>query len=172
MVNHQIVFLVIISVVALQRLLEIRKSKRHQKLLLTQGGKEHAPNHYKMMVFMHTAWFGAMISEVFYFQRPFNLTQFKIAFVVMLMGNWLRFESMRTLGNRWTVRILTLPNTTPISTGIYRYVRHPIYLGVALELAAIPLLQGAYLTSIIFTILNLALMAIRIPAEQRALSSC
>ena len=169
MVTHQIIFLSIVVIVAIQRLFELRKSKRHERLLLAQGGKEHSPAHYKFIVLMHITWFLSMLFEVFYFKRVFNPIEFKVAFIVMLIGNWIRFESMRTLGTRWTTRIFTIPGAAPISSGIYQYLRHPIYVGVALEIAAVPLLNNAYMTSIIFSILNLCLMSVRIPAEQRAL---
>jgi methyltransferase len=76
---------------------------------------------------------------------------------------------MRALGDRWTVRIVTLPKAQPVTSGIYKYFRHPIYLGVSLELAGIPLLHSAYVTAILFSVLNRLVLRIRIREEEKAL---
>jgi methyltransferase len=89
--------------------------------------------------------------------------------LIFVIGQSLRYAAIRTLGRRWTVRIVTLPDAPLVRSGIYRYLRHPNYLGVALEIAAVPLLHTAYLTAILFTLANACLLAVRIRAEERAL---
>jgi methyltransferase len=167
----QIIFLCILALVGVQRLTELVRSKRNERALLAQGGREHAPGHYIVMVLIHAGWFVSMLVEVFWFKRPFYPWLFGVAMAFMLLGNWLRFSSMKALGPRWTVRIFTLPDSSPVTTGIYRYVRHPIYLGVIFELAAIPLLHTAYVTSIVFSIANAFLLKKRIYEEERALKA-
>jgi len=93
-----------------------------------------------------------------------------LALSIFLLGQVLRYAAIRTLDWRWTVRIMTLPDAPPIEAGVYRYIRHPNYLGVILEIAAAPLLHTAYLTSIVFTLANAGLLIARIRAEERALN--
>lgn len=165
----QKLFLAIITIIAIQRLLELIKSNKHRKLLLASGGVEYASEHYKYMVLLHISWFVCLFLEVYVLKRPFYIWLFAIALVGVLAGNTLRYLSMRTLGVRWNTRIIILPGKAPIHTGLYRYLRHPIYVGVCLELACIPLLHTAYLTAIIFTFLNALLLRTRIREEEKAL---
>ncbi|MEI6805031.1 MAG: isoprenylcysteine carboxylmethyltransferase family protein [Myxococcaceae bacterium] len=166
---QDVIFFAIVLAVAILRIFELMKSNRHRKILLTQGGVEHASGHYKYMVLLHTAWFISMLFEVICLKRPFYFWLFSMALAGTFLGNILRYVSMNTLGVRWNTRIIILPGKAPIQTGIYRYFRHPIYIGVCLELACIPLLHTAYLTAIIFTILNLVLLKTRIREEEKAL---
>lgn len=165
----QIAFFALVAFVAFLRLSEVLKSNSHERKLLQMGGREHAPRHYIVMVAMHTLWFVSMVAEVYFLDRPFYLWLFILALVFTSLGMTLRYLSMQALGVRWTVRIFTLPGTEPVTLGIYRYVRHPIYLGVILELAAIPLLHTALLTSIVFSIANGFLLRVRIREEEKAL---
>jgi methyltransferase len=110
-----------------------------------------------------------MIVEVVGLARPFVPVLAAGALLILVIGQSLRYAAIRTLGWRWTVRIMTLPDAPLIRSGIYRYLRHPNYLGVALEIAAVPLLHTAYLTAVLFTLANACLLAVRIRAEERAL---
>lgn len=165
----QLVFIGIVIVLAVQRLLELRLSRRNEARILAQGGREHTPEHFGVMKALHTSWFLAMIAEVVWLDRPFIPLLSACALIVVVVGQSLRYTAIRTLGWRWTVRIMTLPDAPPISRGIYRYVRHPNYVGVILEIAAVPLLHTAYLTAIFFTLANASLLIVRIRAEERAL---
>ena len=164
-------FAFIIFVIAIQRFFELKKSRRHESDLKKQGGLEHAPGHFYIMVSIHTAWFISMYLEVYILNRPFYLSLFMIAACFALLGNWLRYQSMKDLGPRWTVRIITIANHEPVTTGIYKYLRHPIYLGVILEIAFIPLLHTAYLTAIFFSLANAILLKKRIYEEEKALNT-
>ena len=166
----KLVFLIIIFAVIIQRILEIFKSRKNVSVLKKQGAIEHASGHFRIMLLLHTSWFIAMIAEVFILERPFIPLLFSLALIFSVLGNWLRYQSMLALGTRWTIRIYTLPNANSISSGIYKHVKHPIYLGVILEIAFIPLLHTAFLTSIFFTIANAALLTKRIHEEEKALS--
>ena len=163
------IFLLLVLLLGVQRLAELRLSARHERRILTLGGREHAPGQFKVMRWMHTAWFLAMIAEVFGLQRLFHPTQALAASLGFLAGQGLRYAAIRTLGERWTVRVMTLPGAKPVSRGVYRYIRHPNYLGVMLEIVAVPLLHNAYLTAIFFSIANALLLAWRIRTEETAL---
>ena len=162
-------FLLLLVALGVQRLMELRLSARHERRILELGGREHAPGQFRVMRLLHIAWFLAIIAEVFGLQRPFVPALALMSSLVFLAGQALRYGAIRTLGERWTVRVMTLPGTKPISGGIYRYIRHPNYLGVILEIGAVPLLHGAYLTAISFSIANALLLAWRIQTEEAAL---
>ena len=164
-----VAFVAVLVVLALQRLFELRLSRRNEAHIRDQGGREHAPGHFGWMKLLHTSWFVAMMAEVWCLKRPFKPLLAAGAFIAFLTGQCLRYAAIRTLGPRWCVRIMTLPGVPPVTQGIYQYLRHPNYLGVILEIAAVPLLHGAYLTSILFSLANALLLRVRIRAEERAL---
>lgn len=163
------IFLLLLISLGAQRLIELRHSARNERRILEMGGREHAAGQFRVMRGLHTAWFLAMIAEVFGLQRQFHPALALAASLVFLAGQALRYAAIHTLGERWTVRVMTLPSIKPVSQGIYRYIRHPNYLGVVLEIGAVPLLHGAYLTTIIFSIANALLLTWRIQTEERAL---
>jgi methyltransferase len=170
MLTTKVVFLVIITAILLQRVLEMRLSQQNEARIIAQGGREHAAGHFWVMKLLHATWIFAMGIEVFWLDRPFIPGLAIVGFIGLLVGQSLRYAAILTLGNRWTVRVMTLPNAPAVNEGIYRYVRHPNYLGVILEIAAVPLIHTAYITSIFFTLANGLLLLARIRAEERALS--
>ena len=166
----QILFVGIVLALAAQRLFELRLSRRNEARILAQGGRKHAPEQFAAMKLLHATWFLAMVVEVVWLDRPFVLLLSLGALIVLAIGQSLRYAAMRALGWRWTVRIMTLPDRPPITHGIYRYLRHPNYLGVILEIASVPLLHTAVFTALFFSVANACLLAIRIRAEEKALS--
>ena len=122
--------------------------------------------HYPVMAGFHTLWLFACLVEASMSPVP-NLTLSVVALVFPAAGQT-RLLAMATLGERWTTRIIILPGHEPVTGGIFRFIRHPNYLGVFFEIAALPLVFGCFKTAIAFTIANLILMLVRIPAEERA----
>ena len=163
------IFLFLVLALGMQRLAELRLSSRNERHILDQGGKEYAPGQFRLMRFLHIAWFLAMLAEVFGLQRPFRPALAIIASLLFVAGQALRYAAITTLGERWTVRVMILPGAQPISTGIYRFIRHPNYLGVILEICAVPLLHNSYLTAILFSLANGLLLIWRIRSEEAAL---
>src|SRR5215208_5708463 len=163
------IFLFVVIVLGVQRLAELRRSARNERRILELGGHEHAPDQFRVMKFLHIAWFIAMLAEVFGLQRPFHPILALIASLAFLAGQVLRYAAIYTLGERWTVRVMVLPGAKPISRGIYCFIRHPNYLGVILEIGSVPLLHSAYLTAISFSIANALLLIWRIDTEETAL---
>jgi methyltransferase len=163
------IFFGFLGLLGLQRLLELRLSQRNEERIRRMGGVEHAPGHFKWMKFLHTSWFLAMIGEVILLKRPFRPALAGIAFLLASLGQALRYAAIQTLGPRWTVRILTLPESTLVHRGIYRYIQHPNYAGVVLEILSVPLLHSAYLTSILWSLMNGVILAIRVREEEKAL---
>lgn len=163
-------FFGLLLLLGVQRLLEMRRSARNERRLLAQGGREHAPRHFALIRLMHVAWFVAIVAEVLWFGRPFVWQWALPAALVVAIGQVLRYAAIRTLGERWTVRVMTPAVGEPVRHGIYRYLRHPNYLGVVLEIAAFPLLHSAWLTACVFSAINAMLLAFRIAQEERALA--
>ena len=162
-------FLGIVIAVIVQRLLEVRLSDRHRAEILQRGGKEHGDNLLGAVKVLQVSWWIAMIAEVWLCNRPFIPALAIVALSLTITGQVLRYLSMQVLEWRWTLPIMTLPNLPVVETGVYRYVRHPNWLGVILEIAFLPLIHSAYFTAISFSLANAWLMSRRIVTEEAAL---
>lgn len=162
-------FAALVIAVAAQRLLELRVSRRNEARLRACGARETAPRQLVWMKLVHGGWIAGMLLEVFALHRPFHLPLAVGALAVFALGQWLRAAARRALGERWTVRILTVPGEAVVVGGVFRRVRHPNYLGVALEIVALPLVHTAWITALVFTSLNAVVLWRRIHAEERAL---
>ena len=169
MTTSQAAFLVFVVLVALQRLAELRLSRRNESQLRQLGAREHAAGHFIAMQLLHTLWFVSIVLEVSLLRPPFQLWVSVLAAVCFGVGQCLRYAAIRALGVRWSVRIFTLPSAPPIARGIYRYLRHPNYLGVVLEIAALPLMHSAWRSAVVFSVANAVLLAVRIRKEEHAL---
>ena len=143
-----VAYVVLVLAVAVQRMLEVRVSKLNEAELRSRGGIEHAPEQMPVMIAVHSGWLVATLLEVLLLQRTFHGVTGFIALVAFSGGQALRLSAIQALGRRWTVKIITLPGEAPIDAGIFRYLRHPNYLGVILEIAALPLAHGAYLSGL------------------------
>src|SRR6185503_19450089 len=123
------------------------------------------------IVTLHAAWFAAMLLEVFAGRRKFHPRLAALALSLFAAGQALRLTAIRTLGWRWSTRVMSVPGPSgaPVQHGIYRYMRYPNYLGVELEILAAPLLHSAYLTSAVFGVANALLLRDRIRREEQAL---
>ena len=168
-VGARVLFTTLVAWVAAQRLWELRRSAENERALRALGAVEHAPEQMPVMRALHAMWLVSMIVEVWVLHRVAPLSVFVVATAVFVVGQTLRWAAMHALGVRWSVRILTLPHAPRVTSGMFRWLRHPNYLGVALELAALPLMGGAWITAIGASVLNAALMAWRVPVEERAL---
>ena len=162
------VFGILIAFVIAQRLVELRIARRNELWMKKQGAKEYGERHYIFMVLIHVSFFVSLIAEVFFVRRglspywPFFLAVF---ILVQLARVWV----IASLGKYWNTKIIVLPNIQVVAKGPFKYVRHPNYLIVTIELIVIPLIFQAYFTAIIFFVLNQVILAIRIPAEEKAL---
>ena len=137
--------------------------------MLELGGREFGEKHYPAIIVMHTTFFASLVVE-FYFRGAPLAPFWEIPFILFALGQVLRFWTRRTMGDRWTTRILVIQGERLIARGPFRYIQHPIYLAVVFELFSLPLIFGLYATCVVFTVWNaLMLLTIRIPAEARAL---
>ena len=166
-------FLGFVVALGVQRLFELHLSQRNERWMRQRGGREHAPETYYWIVTLHAAWFAAMLTEVFAGSRRFHPRLAALALSLFAAGQALRLTAIRTLGWRWSTRVMTVPGPAgaPVQHGIYRYLRHPNYLGVQLEILAAPLVHSAYLTSAVFGVANALLLRDRIRREEQALDA-
>ena len=155
----------ILAAVTVQRAAELVVSRNNTRKLMANGAIEVAPEHYPLIVAVHTAWLLSL--WVFGRDQPVHLVA--LAGYLGLQG--LRLWTLRTLGPRWTTRIIVLPRQPLVAAGPYRFLSHPNYAVVVGEIAVLPLVLGLPLLAACFTILNAAVLAIRIRAENRAISA-
>ena len=153
----------LIALVALQRLAELLHARRNTRALIARGGKETGAAHYPLFVLLHGGWLIAL----FVLTAPNPEPHWGwLALFAACQG--LRLWVLATLGPYWTTRIITVAGAPPVATGPYRYVRHPNYLIVALEIPALPLGLGLSVVGAVFGLLNVALLAYRISIEDAA----
>jgi len=163
-----VLFAIVISIVILQRLVELVVAKRNEKWMRSQGAIEAGSGHYPIMVAMHIAFFISLLAEVILLDRSLS-SMWIILLVIFLTAQVARIWCLTSLGNFWNTKIIILPGADVVQKGPYKWVRHPNYIIVTTELLVLPLIFGAYSTAIIFTLLNVWMLSVRIPAEEKAL---
>jgi methyltransferase len=154
---------IILALVTLQRLGELVLARRNTRMLLAQGAYEVAPGHYPLIVAVHATWLAAlwwMAPE-----KPVSWLLIELFLLLQIARLWV----LATLGTRWTTRIIILPGAPLVRRGPYRFLRHPNYAIVVAEIAVLPLAFGLRDIALLFTLLNAAVLAIRIRAEGAAL---
>jgi methyltransferase len=168
-IDSRVAFTVFVGLVAVQRLLELAVSRRNMRNLVARGGFEVGRAHYPWMVALHSSFLAACVAEVWLLPRPWRPTAAAGWLVVLVAAEVLRWWTLRSLGDRWTTRVVVVPGEQLVAAGPYRWLQHPNYLVVVLELVAIPMVHGAWLTAILFSCANLALLRRRIRVEEDAL---
>lgn len=161
------IFYFILILVIAQRLVELIIAKRNEKALLKKGAYEVGTAHYPFMILLHVSFFISLLIEVVYFNVIY--TPIWALLILFLFVQLVRVWCLISLGQFWNTKIMILPGANVVTKGPYKYIRHPNYLVVCLEIAILPLLFQAYFTAICFTILNLLILFVRIPLEERAL---
>ena len=168
--SSEVLYTVVIGLVVLQRLAELAVSRRNVRRLRARGGIEVGAAHYPWMVALHVAFLASCIAEPWLLDRPVRPFLSTGMLIVLAVGMGLRVWTLATLGDRWTTRVMVVPGEVPVTTGPYRFLKHPNYLAVVLEIFAIPMVHTAWLTATVFSILNAVMLRIRISAEELALN--
>jgi methyltransferase len=156
--------LLILVFVSLERLAELVHARCNTRRLLAQGGREVAPEHYPLIVALHSLWMGGL--WLFAWRHEPNMTW--LAAFATLQG--MRLWVLMTLGARWTTRIIVIPGETLVRKGPYRFMAHPNYAVVTGEIAVLPLAFGLWGFALIFSVLNALVLTIRVRAENSALA--
>jgi len=170
-VTSQLLFTALVLAVGVERLVELAVSKRHAAWAFSRGGEEFGRGHFPAMVALHTALLVGAMAEMWMLDRPFLPILGWAALVVVIASQSLRWWCIATLGRQWNTRVIVVPGLPLVSRGPYRLLRHPNYVAVVLEGAALPLVHSAWATAVGFTVLNAALLARRIQVEERALAT-
>jgi len=154
---------VLLYIVA-QRLGELVYANRNTERLLSEGGKEHGADHYQYFIFLHSAWLAiiALMVDPQYAIHPILLALF-------IGTQFLRFWTLASIGRWWTTRIISAPHFDRVKRGPYRFISHPNYLVVVLEIAIVPLMLGLPWVALVFSILNALLLRHRIAVENEIL---
>ena len=156
-------------VIIIQRMIELYIARRNRIWGFGLGAQEFGAGHYPLFFLLHIGWLigwlvesnlhSSVVSELWY-----------LWFSLFILGQGLRYWCMISLGKRWNTRILVIPGDEYICKGPYRFLSHPNYVAVAIELLSVPLIFGDIITGTIATLLNgVLLLCIRIPEERRAL---
>lgn len=162
-------FTVLVLTVGLERVAELVVSKRHAAWAFSRGGVERGRGHYVVMVVLHTALLVGAVAEVWLLDRPFLPALGWTMLVLVVASQGLRWWCIRTLGRQWNTRVIVVPGLPLVTRGPYRVLRHPNYVAVVVEGLALPLVHTAWVTAALFTVLNAALLAVRIRVEDAAL---
>jgi len=155
--------ILLVAFVTAQRLGELWLARRNTTALLARGGVELGAEHYPLIVALHTCWLGGL--WLLAGDQPLD-RMWLVAFILLQAA---RAWVILSLGARWTTRIIVVPGEAPVTNGPYRFLRHPNYVVVALELAVVPLALGLPVYALVFFLANLAVLSIRIRAENAAL---
>ena len=158
-----------VGLVGLQRLLELALSRRNERLLRARGAVERGRGHYPLIVALHVLWLLSTLIEGF-LRGPGLPAYWPIPLALFLLVQPLRYWAIFSLGQHWNTRILVVPGARLVRRGPYRYIKHPNYVVVGVEILTFPLIFGAWITALVFSILNAALLYVRIKEENRALA--
>lgn len=161
---------ILLSALAAQRLLETRLAARHERALARRGGRAVEGDLHASIVALHVGFFVLAAGEAL--AAPWARTGWWTvpALGVFALGQGLRLSAMVALRDRWTTRVWVVPGEPAVRRGPYRFLRHPNYVGVALELAAFPLAFGLVGTALVASAINGLLLARRVRVEERALA--
>lgn len=164
-----IALFVVTLTLSAQRMIELAISVRNRDRAIARGGVEYGANHFWMFATLHTLWIVGMYAETIFLQREVaSWWPLALSFAIVLQG--IRYWTIATLGEAWNTRIVVWPGMKRVTTGPYRWLRHPNYVIVCIELALIPFVFGCWITALVVTIANaIILLAVRIPEEERAL---
>jgi methyltransferase len=161
-------YVLLIAAVAVERFAELVVSQRNRKWSLARGGVEFGARHYPPMVVLHVSLLVGCLLEAAH--RPFLPALGWPMLAVVLAAQGLRWWCIATLGHQWNVRVVVIPDATRVTAGPYRFFSHPNYVAVVVEGIALPLVHTAWVTAVVFTVLNAFLLRTRIGVENAALA--
>lgn len=149
-------------------MMELRYSRRNERRLRAKGAVERGRGHYPAMVAIHALWLASTLVEGL-LRGPEIPAWWPLPFALFLLVQPLRYWAILALGENWNVRVLVVPGRKLVRSGPYRYVPHPNYVVVAVEVLTLPLVFGAWTTALVFSVLNAVFLYVRIRVENRAL---
>jgi methyltransferase len=169
--SSQVWYAVLVLVVVAARLVELSVAQRHLRWAREQGAVEFGAGHYPVMVLLHSAFLVACLVEVPLADRPFLPWLGWPMLAVLVAAHVLRWWCIGSLGHPWNTRVLIVPGLSLVTRGPYRWLKHPNYVAVVAEIVALPLVHTAWMTALVFTLANAALLTVRIGVENKALAT-
>jgi len=164
-------YLALLGLVGLERVAELLVSSRNARIARGRGAVEVGAQHFGPMAALHALFLPACAAEVLLLGRAFPGPLGWAALGAVALAQGLRWWAVASLGWRWSVRIIVIPGAPPMTSGPYRFARHPNYVAVAVEMLCLPLAHGAWIAAAAFSLANAAVLAVRIRAEERALGA-
>jgi methyltransferase len=164
-----VAYLVLLALVATLRLVELRISKQHQREMLAHGAAKVAEPRFRWMVLLHTAVLIGSAVEVVFLHRPFIPVLAGVMFAIFLAANGVRWWVIRTLGEHWNVQVVDSTRLGVVTSGPFRFVRHPNYAAVFAEMLALPLIHTAWITAVVGTLAHAVVLRQRLSTEERVL---
>jgi methyltransferase len=162
-------YLLFLVLVAAERLAELVLSRRHQRAMEAEGVEKVPERHFRWMVLVHAGVLVAAYVEVALLHRVFDPMLAALMGVLFAVATGLRVWVIRTMRTQWNVEVMASASLGVVTDGPYRFIRHPNYVAVVLELVAIPLMHGAWLTAVVGTLANAWVLAKRLEVEERVL---
>jgi methyltransferase len=162
---NTVAFLALLATVGASRLIELAISRRHQRVLRALGAPQVPDPHFHWMVVLHTAILAGAGLEVVVFHRPMIRMLAVAAGTVFMLAEGLRWWTIQTLGRHWNVHVMNSTHLGIVSSGPFRFVRHPNYAAVFIELIALPLIHTAWLTALVGSVAHLWVLSRRIFLE-------
>jgi methyltransferase len=169
LLSASVLLVIAVALVTVQRLFELVLARRNERRARARGAVERGQRHYLLIVALHTLWLVSTLVEGL-LRGPELPAFWPIPLALFLLVQPLRYWAIFSLGERWNTKILVLPGEKPIRRGPYKYLDHPNYVVVVVEILTFPLIFGAWITALVFTVLNAAILSVRIREENRALS--
>ena len=164
-------YLILLAALAVERLYELTIARRNARRAFARGAIETGRAHYRVMVVLHVLFIvSCAVEATVRALPPAPIVQWS-ALTAALLAQALRYWAIATLGERWNTRIIVEPDTPPVTRGPYRFIRHPNYVAVVIEMFAVPAVAGCWFTAVGFSLANALVLAVRIHTEERALGA-
>jgi len=166
----ELIFKGLVVFTIIQRLLELILAKKNEAYIISQGGQVLPEKNYIFMVLLHTSWLLSLTYLAFFTELTFSPISAVFFILLFFCGQSFRLSAIFTLGKRWSTRVMILPEAPVIKSGLFKVIRHPNYVGVVLEIAALPLVAGFWEVAAVFSLLNAVILYFRIKFEEQMLS--
>ncbi|MER5468205.1 isoprenylcysteine carboxyl methyltransferase family protein [Streptomyces sp. NPDC002935] len=164
-------YVLLVAAVAAERVGELVVARRNERWSLARGAVEAGQGHYPAMVALHIGLLVGCLVEAGSADRPFVPALAWPMVAVLVLAQALRWWCIATLGSRWNTRVIVVPGLPLVARGPYRVLRHPNYVAVVAEGVALPMVHTAWITAVAFTLLDAAVLTVRIRCENRALAA-
>jgi len=164
-------FLALLLAVAALRIFELRISKRHQQRMTSRGAAKVKDPYFRWMAMFHTLVLIGAAAEVVFLRRPLLPALAASMVVLFLAANLVRWWVIRTLGEHWNVQVVDSTKLGFVASGPFRYVRHPNYAAVFVEMIALPLIHAAWITALAGAVAHIIVLSLRLSVEDPVLLS-